>query len=253
MANELFLRMKFLREYLREIYQYNSDDSIENLKEGDFTRYNEIRNAESEYARLEYLLFQQKHQQENEKKDTSSSNSEELQQLDLFTGLPVAQPTRPKQTRMQALKSTTMFTPLPSIVEEGYNRRHRGINWPHYENMLKLFALKYMVQGIPTQQQEKDIIDLTKAVEEKGNARYKKKHLTAEEITERDSGVYMRYGKNVIRSMAEMDPLVSERRLKDLRTEISDTRNENNSVQLHKMMSKAKTIFITLQSRYRVR
>ena len=104
-----------------------------------------------------------------------------------------------------------------------------------------------------TQQQQKDKADLEKAIEEKGNAKYKKKHLTAQEIMKRDSGVYMHYGQNVIRAMAEPDPIVSERRLKDLRSEIPDTRNDDNARQLHRTMSKGRTIFMTLQSRYGIK
>ena len=162
-----------------------------------------------------------------------------------------ALPTPPAQTTQQALKATTIFTPLPSIVSAGYNQPHRGINWSHYENMLKLFALSYMYHGqVLTQQQEKDKADLEKAIEEAGNARYKKKHLTAEQIMKRDEGIYMRYGENVIRAMAEPDPVVSERRLKDLRSEIPDTRVGDNATQLHKMMSKAKTIAMIMCARY---
>jgi len=165
--------------------------------------------------------------------------------------LQAALPTSPAQTVQQTLKATTIFTPLPSIVSFGYNQKHRGINWSHYENMLKLFALSYMYHGqVLTQQQEKDKADLEQAIEEAGNAKYKKKHLTAEQIMKRDEGVYMRYGQNVIRAMAEPDPLVSERRLKDLRSEIPDTRVSDNAIQLHKMMSKAKTIAMVMRARY---
>lgn len=175
----------------------------------------------------------------------------EGKQLDFMSTLFPTLQTHSKQSRGQALKATTMFTPLPSVVEEGCENNHRGINWPHYENMLKLFALGYLIQGTPTQQQEKDKVDLATAIEKVGNAQYKKKHLDADKIIKNASGVYMCYGKNVIRAMAERDPQVSERCLKDLRSEILDTRNENNAKQLHKTMRKAKTIFMKLQSRYR--
>lgn len=161
-----------------------------------------------------------------------------------------ALPAPPTQTHQQKLKATTLLTPLPSIVSEGFAVSYRGINWAHYENILKLFALNYLIQGEMTPQQQKDKEDLTRAIESAGNAKYKKKRLTAQQIIERDSGVYLRFGKNVIRAMAEPNPIVSERRLKDLRSEIADTRNENNAIQLHKTMSKAKTIFMTMQSRY---
>lgn len=184
-----------------------------------------------------------------------SKKQENPQQMmfDFGPSFALAMPEQPKQTMKQKLQNTTMFTPLPTIVSEGYDDEHKGINWPHYENMLKLFALGLIVRGELTQQQKKDKEDLTQAIEVAGNAKYKKKHLSAEEIIKRDSKVYMRYGRNVIRAMAEPDPIVSERRLKDLRSEIPDTRNENNATQLHKMMSKAKTIFMTLQSRYKTK
>ena len=178
---------------------------------------------------------------------------ENSQQMLFDFGPAFAMPERPKQTMKQKLRGTTMFTPLPSIVSDGYMVQYRGINWAHYENMLKLFALGLLIRGEMTLQQAKDKEDLEKAIEEKGNAKYKKKHLSATKIIERDSGVYMRYGKNVIRAMAEPDPIVSERRLKDLRSEIPDTRNNDNARQLHRTMSKAKTIFMTLQSRYKTK
>ena len=167
--------------------------------------------------------------------------------VQLTLNLAAALPTPPAQTHKQQLKTGTI---LPSIVSEGSDRFCQGINWAHYENILKLFALGYLIRGEMTRQQKKDKSDLIAAIEKAGNAKYKKKHLSAEEIIQRDSGVYLRYGKNVIRAMAEPDPQVSERRLKDLRSEIQDTRNDFNATQLHKMMSKAKTIYMTMQSRY---
>ena len=254
MSNNLFLKYQFLREYLQNVHKIFPEDMMDDLESQDPTYFEHIQKAESEFARLETRLFGHEHSERDEKREVIPPQPEKQpQQLDFTADLSSALPPRPKQTPMQALKATTMFTPLPSIVEEGYGKQHRGIDWPHYENMLKLFALDYFVQETPTQQQEKDRKDLTMAIEQAGNAKYKKKRLTAEEIIDRDSGIYMRYGKNVIRAMAEPDPQVSERCLKDLRSEISDTRNENNAIQLHKMMSKARTIFMKLQSRYRER
>lgn len=158
---------------------------------------------------------------------------------------------RQTKTRARVLKETTAWTPLPSIVSEGYLAAHRGINWPHYENMWKLFALEeYFIHGEPTRQQTRDREELTAAIEKVGNAKNKRKHLTAQQIMAKAAKVYMRYGKNVIRAMDEKDPIVSERCLKDLRSEIPDTRNDYNATQLHKVMSKAKTIYMRMQSRY---
>ncbi len=244
MADFLFTQRKLLKEYLDNVYQAYPSNALKDLEKKDPPYYAHIRACEHEYARLTDCAQQAQAQQ------APLPNISKAQQLTLSL-FPAALPTPPKQTIKQQLQGSTTFTPLPSIVSAGFNKAHTGINWPHYENMLKLFALGYLYHGKLTQQQQKDKDDLTQAIEEVGNAKFKKKHLTAEEITERDSRVYMRYGQNVIRAMADPDPLVSERRLKDLRSEIPDTRNNNNATQLHKMMSKAKTIAMILQNRYK--
>ena len=247
MSDPIFTQRKLLQEYLANVYIKFPGESLDDLEEQDPSYYAHIRACEHEYARLNARI-QQMHAVQ-----TPMMNFANAQQMTLPL-FPAALPTPPQQTVKQQLQSTTTFTPLPSIVSSGYNQKHRGINWSHYENMLKLFALSYMYHGqVLTQQQEKDKADLEQAIEEAGNARYKKKHLTAEQIMKRDEGIYMRYGQNVIRGMADPDPLVSERRLKDLRSEIPDTRNDNNATQLHKMMSKAKTIAMILQNRYKAK
>ena len=255
MSNDLFLKHQMLKDYLRNVHTSFPEDLLCDLEKQDPSYFNHIQNAENEFSRLDRLVEEECKEQTDRQIPLFPADQKapvpQQMMLNFGTSLAPALPKKPKQTKKQTLKATTMFTPLPSIVEEGYDKPHKGINWPHYENMLKLFAFSYLVHGQLTQQQQKDKDDLTKAIETTGNARYKKKHLSAEEIMERDSGVYMRYGKNVIRAMAEKDPLVSERRLKDLRSEIPDTRNDNNAIQLHKMMSKAKTVFMTLQSRYK--
>lgn len=243
MADSLFTQRKLLKEYLDNVYTAFPSDSLEDLEQQDPSYYAHIRACESEYNRLTANI-QQAYAQQSPLPDLSGAQQ---MTLPLFTA---AMPAQPKQTAKQQLQNTTTFTPLKSIVSEGFDKPHTGINWPHYENMLKLFALGYLYQGELSQQQQKDKQDLEQAIEQVGNAKFKKKHLTAEEIIEKSSGVYMRYGKNVIRAMAEKNPLVSERQLKDLRSEIPDTRNDNNATQLHKMMSKAKTVAMVMQDRY---
>ena len=254
MTNDLFLKLQMLKDYLKNVYTNFPEDLLDDLEQQDPAYYEHIQNAEHEYARLNNLIEKERQQQQEELFPVAQPHGKSQQMmLDFGPDFVIPLPEKPKQTKKQALKATTMFTPLPSIVEEGYDKKHRGINWPHYKNMLKLFTLGYLIQGELTPQQQKDKDDLTQAIEKTGNAKYKKKHLSAEEIIERDSGVYMRYGKNVIRAMAEKDPLVSERQLKDLRSEIPDTRNDNNAIQLHKMMSHSKAIFMSMQSRYKAK
>ena len=235
----LSLRYKILREYLDIVYQsYPSDDVIEDLKEQDAIAYQNIRDAQSEYARLEVLFSAQEKQNE---------------ETDFDAMLTSAFPQQPMQTRKQDLKKGSIFTPLEPIVNLGYNAPHKGINWPHYENMLKLIAIDYFVQGAPSSQQEEDKKNLQNAVEDFVNLKYKKKHLTAQEILERDTGVYMHFGKSVLFALAVSDAQVSKYFLDELNAEISETSNEHNANQLRKMMHKAKFVFSTLQQRYRSR
>jgi len=162
-------------------------------------------------------------------------------------------PAQPVETRQGALKKTTMLT-QPTIVSEGFDAPHRGINWPHYENIWKLFALENVfMSDEPTKQQQIDRQELRSAIEVAGNAKYKRKHLTADEIIKRDSKVYVRYGKNIIRAKAERDPYASESRLKDLRSDIYDTRSEENATQLRKVTHKVKAIYDLMTARYNTR
>ena len=181
---------------------------------------------------------------------TKKKDKENPQQLTLDIVLPK----EPKETLKSALKRTTMLTALPTIVSEGFDAKHNGINWPHYENIWKLFALENVFMSAkPTKQQEIDRQELREAIEIAGNARYKRKHLTADEIIKRDSKVYVRYGKNIIRAKAERDPYASEVRLKDLRSDIYDTRSPENATQLRKVTHKVKAIYELMQARYNTR
>jgi len=238
----LFEKRRMLADYLRDVHQMFPRELLDELSLTDPSYYFHIQTAEVELIRLNALIKARQNQ------PTLPSFTPQR----LIQGTFVFSPTAPQQTTQKALKSSTMFTPLPTIVSPAFTHKYRGINWPHYENMLKLFALGYLVRnGQLTQQQEKDKEELSEAIETVGNAKAKKKKKTAEEIMNAADGVYMTYGRNVIRAMAEPDPIVSERCLKDLRSEIPDTRNDQNAIQLHKMMSKAKTIFMAMQSRYK--
>ena len=252
MEDQLSVKYQLLQEYLQNVYKNFSKESLEELKTKDPAYFNHIQNAEAELTRLNEQMQRASQAKEGQNKP-SDDTKKQPQQLTLNFAEEVAAvlPAPPKQTHKQKLHNTTMLTRLPPIVEEGYDAPHSGINWPHYENMLKLFAFGFLVKDTLTSQQEVDKVALSAAIESVGNAHYKKKHLSAEEIVHRANRTYMRYGKNVILAMAEPDPLVSERRLKDLRSEIFDTRNEDNARQLHKMMSKARSIYMTMQARYK--
>ena len=157
------------------------------------------------------------------------------------------------ETYKEQLKRSTALSTV-SIVSEGFDKPHSWINWPHYENMWKLFALENVfILGKPTPQQEKDRQDLRCAIYIAGNAKYKRKRLTVEEIIERDSKEYMTYGKNIIRAKAEKDSYTSERRLKSLRSDIYDTRSEENATQLRRVTHKVKAIYDQMMERYNTR
>ena len=83
----------------------------------------------------------------------TTKNPEAIQ---LTLNLSAALPTPPTLTFQQKLQAGTS---LPSIVSEGSDRPCQGINWAHYENLLKLFALGFLIRGEMTRQQKKDKSD----------------------------------------------------------------------------------------------
>lgn len=242
MTND-FSKYRLLKDYLKNVHETFPDDLLNDMeaKDPDYVRH--IRDAESELARLNFAITRERRQ--------TAEMEEQSLPFDYNSSITDAYPPRPKQSIAKKSKTTTMLTPLSSIVEEGYEKQYNGINWPHFENMLKLYALDFFIDGTPTEQQKKDIAELTEAIEFTGNMKYKKKHLTAKEILDGARGAYMNFGRRVINAMAEPDPYASEVKLNKLRFEISDTYNEINAGQLNKVMHKADAIFRAMRSRYR--
>ena len=176
------------------------------------------------------------------------NNTEVKKQSSPSTDVSAALQKQPEQSLKQILNSSTFFIPLSSIVSDGYNKRCNGMNWPHHENMLKLFAIDFFIDGEPTQQQEKDKKDLIAAIVERGiPSRKRNKPFTVEEIISHHSGSYMDYGRDVIRAIAKNDIA----QLEALNAQVSDAYYQENSIQLRKINRKARDIFNQLQSRYR--
>ena len=192
-------------------------------------------------------------------KDKKSENQEtewEDQELPLFdnnngskseqSDISAALPPRPEHNLKDDLQSTTAITFLPSIVSPYFLGKYRGINWPHYENMLKLYALDFFVNGEPTEQQKRDREELQEAIEVKGNLKYKKKHVSFKEVIESDTGVYMNYGKDVIRALVFCD----RKALQELHAQILNSYNSQDSRQREAMYTKASLIYKKLKDRY---
>ena len=196
--------------------------------------------------------------------DTNSKNQEpewEDQELPLFDDEPkskqadvsAAMPAQPQQSFKNTLQNTTMLIPPETILSSGYLKNYNGINWPHYENMLKLYGIKRFVDreenGKPTLQQEKDMEVLNQAIEVTGNTQYKKKHITAEEVVKRDTKVYMTYGMDIIHALVFCDRM----KLRELHAQILNSRNPHDSAQRETMYTKAASIYEKLAERYNYR
>ena len=154
-----------------------------------------------------------------------------------------ALPHPPAQTQQQQLKNSTW---LSSIVSEGYKETHRGINWPHYENMLKLYALGALFKNTLTPQQQKDKADLGEAIEYVYNTKNpRKKEKSANEILQKATGVYMQYGFEVI------DAMVLGTSLSDLRDRIYRSHVREDREQREKMFYKSYDIVRALRARYK--
>lgn len=168
-----------------------------------------------------------------------------LQTADISAAMPAPL----QQSRKSEWQNTTMFTPVEPVVSFGFLRSYRGINWPHYENMLKLYAVDLFIQnepdGKPTDQQEKDKAALEEAIEAKGNAK-RVRPLTVNEIVKRDSKVYMTYGKDIIYALV----MCNEKTLKELHAQITNSFNQRDAEQRKTMYNKATQIYNKLVDRY---
>ena len=164
--------------------------------------------------------------------------------------VPVVTPQTPQQTFSQALKSTTMLVRPDSIVSKGFEKEYNGINWPHYENILKLYTLNQLVEGEYTAQQQKDQADLLRAIKFVGNKGRKRTSLSAEEVIQRQNGVYLNFGRSVIDALTDPDGIMSVVQLKELRAEILRA-DGYNAIQLQKVMDKSRQIVHMMQQRYK--
>lgn len=166
--------------------------------------------------------------------------------------LEAALPTPPAQTPKQQLRSSTSLTP-PSIVSPYFDRPHKGINWPHYENILKLYALGVLYKGELTQQQQQDKKDLEEAIEYVYRIKHPRarKQKSAAEIIKKIRGKYIPYGKNVITALNIQDEGIRSSVMNDLEEDILRTHNPHNAIQLGKVMKKSRAIVSLLRNRYR--
>lgn len=165
--------------------------------------------------------------------------------------LKAALPMPPEQTQKQKLQSSTILTP-PSIVSPNFDKPHKGINWPHYENILKLYALGVLYKGELTRQQQQDKKDLEKAIEYVYRIKHPRarRHKFAKEIVEKACGRYIQYGKNIISALNITDEGLRASMMYDLEEEISKTHNPHNARQLDKTMHKSRNIVTMLRKRY---
>lgn len=168
-----------------------------------------------------------------------------VERLDLSAALPPA----PPQTKKEELKISVSPRALESIVSKGFEFSYKWINWPHYENILKLYTISVLYKQNLTQQQQIDVADLRKAIEFVGN-KGRVKPLTAEEISRRQNGRYLTFGKRVIDAIAKEDAFESLIELQSLGKEIREERNYYNALHLQKVMDKSRSIFCTIQNRY---
>ena len=271
MENKLLLRYKFLQDYLKNVRKIFPDDLLEDLKDKEPEYVQHIQDAKEEFARLRDALLNDRGQENDEPKEPSKKTEEvgqpeqmdfrealftekadQPEQMDFREALFAALPTPPVQNQEQKLKGSTMLTPLPSIVEEGYKEKHRHINWPHYKNMLKLFAIDFFIPDNmpPTEQQKKDKEELEKAIEAVGNAGNKRKHLSAQKIVKDSNGTYMSCGKNVIRAMAEKDKEIQAHLFWIIDREISEAPFDVDRKQRRLVKHAAKEIYNDLAKRY---
>ena len=284
MVNETFQKYQCLHDYLANVYKLFPQDNMPALEAEDPAYYAHIVQSEQELARLKTELFKEQDKRSVELK-MDLSHAEQMTMDSLLFPAPVvapksaprapvasnpaltaALPTPPAQTTQQQLQATTIFTPLPSIVSDGYERRHSGINWPHYENMLKLYALNLITRGrtlTPEQQQDKaELEEAIVAAEEarqeralaqriargKGPKKPKEPVRPAlqDVLKQFENNRYIEAGHNVIHArVLKMDTMEQV----DFR--IQHTINDNNSQQLDKVKQKALAIIEMMRVRYK--
>ena len=162
-----------------------------------------------------------------------------------------AMPPAPARTFRQALTSSTIFIPAPSIVSPGFKKKYTGINWANFENILKFYALGVLYKGALTQQQEKDKADLARAIEEVYKTKHPTRPKTAQEIVDNVKGTYIQYGKDIIHALGVPDREIRSALMSNLESEITQTRNERNADQLRKVMRKSTDIVSLLRARYK--
>ena len=117
-------------DHIDEVYP---PDYLEGIKDQDPGLYNEIQAYKTEFAELEFFFTNRRRQVEKNRDEYRATQIAQTAQEtpDLFA----AMPSPPKQTFKETLMSGTVFDP---IVTVGYAGRRNGINWPHYENLIKL-------------------------------------------------------------------------------------------------------------------
>ena len=72
MTKDLWLQYRFLKEYLKNIYSTFNEDSIADLESQDFVFFQEIRNAETMFAKLKFEIFEKPTLQNPEKQSVFS-------------------------------------------------------------------------------------------------------------------------------------------------------------------------------------
>ena len=269
MEDSLILRYQLLQDYLRTVHENFPEDLLNDLEDKEPEYVQHIRNSESEYRRLGKAIHNREYQQAEEEQTTFSPQAEMVEQLlplDPNSSITDAYPPRPKQTYRQAANGSTMFTRPETLVSPGYTAPCRGMNWPHIENILKLYAISFFIVGTPTEQQKEDIEELSKAVRSGDDARAKRTNpttKTAQEIISGEKRVYVKYGKDIIWALAGYERALAEHNeeaerfysdeLKARNAEITNSYIQQDANQRRKVSEKANKIFELLGKRYRVK
>lgn len=263
-AYEADCAFKLLNDHRAQFYGWTGDQ-VDNAyeQEGDWAAQKAFRMAYAIVREQEKLADASLSESASAIKKTQIQGSSKPQQAILQ--LTAALPTPPTQTQKQKLQSSTMFTPQ-SIVSPLFDKTYRGTNWPHFENVLKLYALGLLIKGEMTPQQKKDKEELEAAITQVGRKKFKNNNLSAQQIMKKTKGVYIEKGKEIIANLfktldkADQLSLSTQDRQTEIQytldpyaREIKETQNEYNARQLSNVLSRARSIAIKMHGRYKTR
>ncbi len=146
-------------------------------------------------------------------------------------------------------------TPIQKQTAVQSDNKHYNANpvWNYRTNLWKLFILGKLIKTEPTPELSWDLDHTRQQVEEYGNKEFKKKHLSAEELLQKEqSKVLMGFGINVVKALIrqETDFYRGKYEMEDCYREINETQNINHAENLRKSMRIVKKTYQEIKAKH---